>query len=199
MIAYIRGNLDYKGTDFVVVEAKGIGYKIRTPLPAIERIGQKGDEVKVYTYLYVREDAMNLYGFLTQEELGTFELLISVSGIGPKAALSLLSTVSPSSFALAVITDDVSTLMKAQGVGKKTAQRIILELKDKIKKEQLEDVSIVEAAFENGSNSGKEEAVSALMVLGYTQLEARKAVSTVFAEDMDVEAVIKKALKALSR
>ncbi len=199
MIAYVKGVLDFKGTDFVVVEAKGIGYKIQTPLPTVEKIGQKGDVVRVYTYLYVREDALNLYGFITQEEKSTFELLISVSGIGPKAALSLLSTVSPSSFALAVITDDTHALMKAQGVGKKTAQRVILELKDKIKKEQLVDASLVEAASENGNESGKEEAISALMVLGYTSFEARRAVSSVFTEDMDMETIIKKALKLLSK
>jgi len=137
LFAYIRGRLEYKNNDFLIVESNGVGYRIFTSLSTISGIGEIGQEVKVYTYLYVREDVISLYGFLTQEELNVFELLISVSGVGPKAAVSVLSAISPSRFSLAVITDDVKTLTKAQGIGKKIAQRIILELKDKIKKEQL--------------------------------------------------------------
>jgi len=149
--------------------------------------------------LYIRADVMNLFGFLTQDELGMFELLISVSGVGPKAALSIISSLSPSAFALAVITDDAKKLTKAQGVGAKTAQRIILELKDKIKNEQLSYSSgrniDQERTEENGSVAS--EAISALMVLGYSQAEAAKAVADVCDDNMDVEAVVKNALKKM--
>jgi argininosuccinate synthase len=112
--AYIKGKLAYKHNEYIIVEAGGIGYKIFTPLTTIQASGNPGDEARIYTHLYVREDVLNLYGFMTQEELGMFELLISVSGVGPKAALSLISSVSPSKFGLAVITEDVKTLTAAQ-------------------------------------------------------------------------------------
>lgn len=201
MFAYIKGRLDYKHNEYIVVEANGVGYKINTALSTIEKTGSIGDEVKIYTHLHVREDVMSLYGFATHEELNMFELLISVSGVGPKAALSVISSVSSSKFGLAVITDDVKTLTKAQGVGNKVAQRIILELKDKIKKEQnsylnVESDNKVDAGRENSRAS---EAISALMVLGYTPLEAGKAVNSVYSEEMDLESIIKSALKGLVR
>ncbi|HHV60956.1 MAG TPA: Holliday junction branch migration protein RuvA [Clostridiaceae bacterium] len=201
MFAYIKGMLDYKGTDSIVVEANGVGYRIYTPFSTLEKIGQVRETVKVFTHLHVREDAMTIYGFLTQEELEMFELLISVSGVGPKAALSLISTVSPSRFGLAVITGDANTIVKAQGIGKKIAQRIILELKDKIKKEQLEsfDSDTDTSSIPAEGDSARSEAVSALMVLGYNHAEARKAVSSVYSEEMDVELIIKKALQVISK
>jgi len=201
VFAYIKGMLDYKGTDSIVVEANGVGYRIYTPFSTLEKIGQVGETVKVFTHLHVREDAMTIYGFLTQEELEMFELLISVSGVGPKAALSLISTVSPSRFGLAVITGDANTIVKAQGIGKKIAQRIILELKDKIKKEQLEsfDSDTDTSSILAEGDSARSEAVSALMVLGYNHAEARKAVSSVYSEEMDVELIIKKALQVISK
>lgn len=200
MFAFIKGKLDYKGNDHIIIEANGIGYKVSTSLSTIEKIGTSDSDVKVFTHLYVREDIVQLYGFLTREELSMFELLITVSGVGPKAAASLLSAVSPSRFALAVITDDAKTLIKAQGIGNKMAQRIILELKDKIKKEQLQETgaSSFEKTPENNASSTS-EAVSALMVLGYTPLEASRAVSAVYSEEMDVETVIKNALKGLAK
>jgi Holliday junction DNA helicase RuvA len=149
--------------------------------------------------MYVREDAMNLYGFLAQEELTMFELLITVSGVGPKAAMALVSAVSPSKFGLAVITDDVKSLVKAQGVGNKMAQRIILELKDKIKKDQLADIGKPDALEAIKENSRVSEAISALMVLGYTAIEASKAVSSIYSDDMELEYIIKGALKGLAR
>lgn len=202
MYAYIKGKLEYKHNEYIVIEANGIGYKIHTSLSTIEAVGQTGGEVKIFTHLYVREDIMNLFGFKTQEELGMFELLISVSGVGPKAALALLSAVSPSKFGLAVITDDTKSLTKAQGIGNKMAQRIILELKDKIKKEQLTAVEGLKdegRAVDNKENTRVSEAISALMVLGYTPLEASRAVSAVYSEEMDLEAIIKSALKGLIR
>lgn len=201
MYAYIKGKLEYKMGDHIVIEAGGIGYKIFTPLSTLEMLGAAGSETKVYTHFYVREDMMNLYGFFTQEELGMFELLISVSGIGPKAAMSLISSVSPSKFGLAVITDDARSLTRAQGIGNKMAQRIILELKDKIKKEQLAATgSGFDKEFPVGSGSSKmSEAISALMVLGYTQLEANRAVTSVYSDDMELEVVVRTALRNLAR
>lgn len=199
MYAYIKGSLEMVGMDYIVVEAGGIGYKIFTSLSTLQAIGQTGKEVKIFTYHYVREDMISLYGFMTQEELGMFQLLLTVSGVGPKAALSLLSTVSPSKFGLAVITDDTKTLTRAQGVGAKMAQRIILELKDKIKKEQLAVSQNPEfdIAAVSGNGSRLSEAISALMVLGYTQGEASNAVSGVYSDDMDLETIIKNSLKSL--
>ena len=201
MFAYIKGELAYKHNEYIVVEANGVGYKIHTALSTIENIGPAGSEVKIHTYLYVREDIMNLYGFFTQEEMSMFELLISVSGIGPKAAISIISSVSPSRFGLAIITDDIKTLTKAQGVGSKMAQRIILELKDKIKKEQLVPLNggKDERTAASSEDSRVSEAISALMVLGYTPLEASKAVSAVYSDGMDLELIIKSALKNFAR
>lgn len=201
MFAYIKGTLSYKHNEYVIIEANGIGYKIITALSTIENIGAIGNEVKVSTHLYVREDIMNLYGFITQEELGMFELLLTVSGVGPKAAISMISAVSPSKFGLAVITDDVKTLTMAQGVGNKVAQRIILELKDKIKKEQLASGKAINGGTNivSRDNSRASEAISALMVLGYTPIEASKAVAAVYSEEMDLESIIKSALRGLVR
>jgi len=201
MIAYIKGKIAYKHNEYIIVETNGIGYKIFTSLSSVKAMGPVGDEVKMYTYLYVREDIMSLYGFCTQEELSMFELLISVSGVGPKAAVSLLSSITPSKFSLAVITDDAKTLTKAQGVGSKMAQRIILELKDKIKKEQLVATEKLkeESVPADGENTRIPEAISALMVLGYTPIEASRAVSAVYSDDMDLESIIKNALKGLAR
>jgi Holliday junction DNA helicase RuvA len=201
MYAYIKGTLEARGGDFIIIEAGGIGYRLFTSLSTLEAIGQTGQEAKVYTHLYVREDVMSLYGFSSQEELGMFELLLTVSGVGPKAAIALLSAVSPSKFGLAVITDDAKTLTRAQGIGAKMAQRIILELKDKIKKEQLalNSGSNLERAAAPGEGSRVSEAVSALMVLGYTSLEASRAVASVYSDDTDLETIIRNALKGLIR
>lgn len=201
MFAYIKGKIGYKHGDYIVVEANGVGYKINTALSTIESIGPIDNDVTVFTHLYVREDIMNLYGFITQEELSMFELLISVSGVGPKAAISVISSTTPSKFGLAVITDDVKTLTRAQGIGNKMAQRIILELKDKIKKEQLSDVTILKDDKDTTTRdrTRSSEAISALMVLGYTAFEASKAVAAVYSDELDLEAIIKGALRNLVR
>jgi holliday junction DNA helicase RuvA len=199
MIAYIKGKLGYTDENFIIVETNGIGYKIYTSLSTVEKAGQTGSEIMLHTHLYVREDNISLYGFISKEELGMFELLISVSGVGPKAAISIISGMSPSKFGLAVITDDVKTLVKAHGVGAKTAQRIILELRDKISKDK-------EFIIQNDENYGQplsedneriSEAVSALMVLGYTGLEAKRAVSSVYSNELDLEAIIRDSLKKM--
>jgi Holliday junction DNA helicase RuvA len=198
MYSYIKGTLEGKYGDNIIVENNGIGYKIQTSLTTIENIGPVGNDVTVYTYLSAREEAINLYGFLSKEELALFELLITVSGVGPKAAISVLSSVTPSKFSLAVITDDVKTLTKVKGIGNKTAQRIILELKDKIKKEQLiSSTGEQESELPEINDSRISEAISALMVLGYTAIEASRAVSAVYSEDMDLETIIRNSLKGL--
>ena len=201
MYAYIKGSLESRGKDHIIIEAGGIGYKVFVPLTTLEAAGQPGHEFKVFTYLYVREDIMSLFGFATQEELGMFELLLTVSGIGPKVALSILSAVSPSRFGLAVITDDAKTLTIAQGVGAKMAQRIILELKDKIKKEQLAMAAGIGADKIKASQGGSRlsEAVSALMVLGYSPAEASSAVASVYSDELDLETIIRNSLKGLIR
>ncbi len=201
MYAYIKGMLEARGGDYVIIEAGGIGYKVFTSLSTLEAAGQTGHEFKAFTHLYVREDLMSLYGFATNEELGMFELLLTVSGVGPKAALALLSAVSPSKFGLAVITDDAKTLTRAQGIGAKMAQRIILELKDKIKKEQIAlntDAGYEKVAVSAGG-SRLSEAVSALMVLGYTPVEASRAVAAVYSDELDLETIIRNSLKGLMR
>ncbi len=201
MYAYIKGKLEVRGGDYVIIEAGGLGYRVFTSLSTLEAAGQLGQEFKVFTYLYVREDVMSLYGFATQEELGMFELLLTVSGVGPKAALALLSAISPSKFGLAIIMDDAKTLSRAKGIGAKMAQRIILELKDKIKKQQLE--LNTGAGYEYSAVSGEatrlSEAVNALMVLGYMHAEASKAVAAAYSEELDLETIIKNSLKSLIR
>lgn len=201
MYAYIKGSLEVRGKDHIIIEAGGIGYKLFVPLTTLEAAGQPGHEFKAFTYLHVREDIMSLFGFATQEELNMFELLLTVSGVGPKVALALLSAVSPSRFGLAVITDDVKTLTMAQGIGAKVAQRIILELKDKIKKEQLSMAAGTgpDKSIASPGGSRLSEAVSALMVLGYTPAEASSAVASAYSDELDLEMIIKNSLKGLIR
>ncbi len=198
MIAYVKGILDTKADTFVVIDVQGIGYKVFMPSKSIEKLGELGDTVKVYTYYYVREDNISLYGFSCSEELRMFELLLSVSGVGAKSAITMLSEITPSSFALAIISDDISKLVKIPGVGKKTAARIILELKDKLKtesaigtNEQVNDV--VE------SDDNKNEAIAALQVLGYTKREVEKVFDKINIKNLELEEIIKQALKYLAR
>jgi Holliday junction DNA helicase RuvA len=201
MYAYIKGTLEIKSTDYVVIETNEIGYKIFMSETAIDKLGDVGSKVKVYTYLKVREDDMSLYGFNTNEELRMFELLLSVSGVGAKSAIVILSNITPSSFALAVITDDVGKLKKLPGIGPKTAQRIILELKDKLKavedtnKEELEEMLL--KSEDDGEKIS--EALSALQVLGYTRKEIEKAFEKFDKKDLSVEEIIKKGLLYLSK
>ena len=154
MFAYIKGSLEEKGNNYVVIEVSGIGYKIFVSESAISKMCDLGDIIKIHTYYYVREDNISLYGFLTKEELKMFELLLSVSGIGAKSAITMLSNISPSSFALAVISNDVNALKKIPGVGPKSAQRIILELKDKLKTQQAieEESSEIKVEIQKSEN-----------------------------------------------
>ncbi|ACL75701.1 Holliday junction branch migration protein RuvA [Ruminiclostridium cellulolyticum] len=199
MFAYIKGTVEEKNNDSIIVEAGGIGYRIFTALSTINNMGQNGTTVKIYTHYYVREDIAVLYGFGTVEELTMFEMLLTVSGVGPKAAISMISTLSPSRFYLAVVSQDTKSLTKAPGIGMKMAQRIILDLKDKISKEQLTS-SIPMTSPENNEVTGDSvlsEAVSALMVLGYGSAEASSTISGIYEKGISVEELVKKALKSL--
>lgn len=201
MYAYIKGTLEIKTAEYVVVETGGIGYKIFMSETAIDKLGEIGSVVKIHTYLKVREDDMSLYGFNTNEELRMFELLLSVSGVGAKSAIVILSNITPSSFALAVITDDVGKLKKLPGIGPKTAQRIILELKDKLKAVQDTDKGELEEMLSKKEADSEKisEAMSALQVLGYTRKEIEKAFEKFDKAELSVEDIIKKGLLFLAK
>lgn len=175
MFYYLKGKLVLKQENFAVLDIGGIGYKIYTSQTSLDSI-ESEDCVTFYTHVYVREDIFDIYGFTSQDELSMFGHLLSVSGVGPKAALSILSVTSPSRLVTAILTDDAKTLTKAAGVGARVAQRVILELKAKLKNFEIlpEDGPIMTEAI---GSSNSEEAVSALMVLGYSQNEAQNAVS----------------------
>lgn len=203
MLAYVKGTLEIKTKGYIVVETNGIGYKIFMPESTIEKLGAIGEKIKIFTFMRVREDDVSLYGFLTNEELRMFELLLSVSGIGAKGALTILSNITPSQFALAVISNDVGMLKKLPGIGPKTAQRTILELKDKLKKEQEiavsteeEESSLQEAILEDEKVS---EAVSALQVLGYSRKEIVGALEKIDMKSLSVEDIIRKGLGNLAK
>lgn len=194
MYYYIKGKLVLKDINFAVIDAGGVGYMIYTSMKSLSELGDTGSAVTMYTYLNVREDAQDLFGFTTIEEKNMFLHLLSVSGVGPKAALSILSVVTPAQFAVAVVTNDVKTITKASGVGPKLAQRVILELKDKMKNEDLE-LTDSEAEDISASDS-KSEAISALVVLGYSVNDAKAAVKNIDGS-LSVEEIIKKALASL--
>ena len=192
MYAYIKGVLADVEEESVVVEAGGIGYRIYTTGQTFDYLPAVGEEVKLYTYLNVREDAMILYGFLTKDDLRVFKLLIGVNGIGPKGALAVLSVMTTDDLRFAVLGDDAKAIAKAPGIGAKTAQRVILELKDKLS---------LEEAFELKSEhvSRQNEAVQALVALGYASSEALKALNGIeITDDMDVETLLKAALKNMA-
>ena len=198
MFAYIKGSLEQKLNNYVVIDVGGIGYKIFMATKAIETLGEIGKVVKVHTHYYVREDNISLYGFNTNEELRMFELLLQVSGIGAKSAIAMLSEISPSSFALAVISDDISQLVKIPGIGKKTAARIVLELKDKLKTEEaITKTEEVKLSITNEEETS--EAIAALQVLGYTKREIEKALENVDTKNLQLEEIIKQGLKNLAR
>lgn len=198
MFAYIKGSLEQKSNNYVVIDVGGIGYKIFMATKAIETLGEIGKVVKVHTHYYVREDNISLYGFNTNEELRMFELLLQVSGIGAKSAIAMLSEISPSSFALAVISDDISQLVKIPGIGKKTAARIVLELKDKLKTEEaITKTEEVKLSITNEEETS--EAIAALQVLGYTKREIEKALENVDTKNLQLEEIIKQGLKNLAK
>ena len=196
MISYIKGNLEAKNLDNVVIDVGGIGYKIFMSINSIERIGEIGTIVKVHTYMRVREDDISLYGFCTNEELRMFEQLIGVSGVGAKSALTILSNISPSSFALAIISGDVNTLKSLPGIGAKSAQRMILELKDKMKTQDAIETEIMPTKT-IVTNDKVRDAVEALQVLGYARKDIDLAISNIDTKDLSVEEIIKQGLKYL--
>ena len=198
MFAYIKGILEEKENNYVVIDINGLGYKIFMSQNNIDSIGNIGEVVKAYTYVRVREDDISIYGFLTKEQLKMFELLISVSGVGAKSALVMLSCIEPSDFALAVISGNVKVLTKVRGIGNKSAQRIILELKDKLKEEQLEETYSNSSAQKDNSENIN-EAISGLMVLGYSRKDIEKAFEHLDIDNLSIEDLIKKGLVLLSK
>lgn len=201
MFAYISGSLAYKMDGYVIVDVNGIGYKIFMSQTSIDKLKNINEKVKIYTYLKVREDDMSLFGFNTQEELKMFELLISVSGVGAKTALTMLSSIEPSKFALAVITNDLKTLTKIPGVGAKSAGRIVLELKDKLKTESsaINENTNLEAVKTIEKDAKLEDAISALQVLGYNRKDIEKTFDKIETDGNSVEDLIKKGLQLLGR
>ena len=203
MISYIRGTLAEKNEDSAVVEAHGVGYQIFVPVPVLSELPPLGESVKIYTYFSVREDGMSLFRFLSRQDLAMFKQLIGVNGIGPKSALGILSALRPDVLRMAVASGDAKTISRAPGVGPKTAQRIILDLKDKIRPEDvlaggLEESLAVPEEISGVGQAGK-EAVEALTALGYSAAEAAGAVKKVkITEEMTAEDVLKGALRHLA-
>lgn len=199
MFAYIKGSLEMKSNGYIVIDINGLGYKIFMSQNNIDTIGELHNIIKVFTYVKVREDDIRIYGFKTQEELKMFELLISVSGVGAKSALVMLSCIEPSDFAIAVISNDIKVLTKVPGIGNKSAQRIILELKDKLKEEQLEE-KLKDSSKKTKDNSENiNEAISGLMVLGYSKKDIEKAFEHLDIDNLSIEDLIKKGLILLSQ
>ena len=205
MFAYINGRLDSIRNDSVIIEAGGVGYRLLTAPSILSRLPPVNSEIKLHTYFIVREDAHTLYGFITRDELGMFETLLTVSGVGPRAALSLVSTLQPSQFSLAVLTEDYKLLSRAPGVGAKLAQKIAFELRDKMKKELTglkgdkgSLAGIADISATSYSDHGKYgEAVEALIVLGCSVAEANSIVSGVYKEELPLEDIIRRALAEL--
>ena len=209
MFYYLQGNLAYTDLTTAVIDVGGVGYKLTVSgttynaMPPFRSV-KEAPTVCLYTYLAVREDGIELFGFATEHELASFKLLISVSGVGPKAAMAILSLLTPEQFALAVCTDDKKTISRANGIGPKTAARIILELKDKLSKEAIADVDSGSAIDEElvsavGSSSKRRDAEDALSVLGYSRSEAANALRGIDTEALELDDIIRLALKKLMR
>ena len=202
MISYIKGELSEVLEDIVVLESGSIGFNIRVPGSVLSELPAIGTEMKLYTYLQVREDAMGLFGFLSRDDVNLFKQLLGVNGVGPKAALGILSVIPPDDFRFAVLAGDAKAISRAPGIGAKTAQKIILELKDRLTLEEAfeqkaEHVQTV--VSDSAANNQKQEAVLALTALGYSNSEALKAVSKVKeAEKLGVEELLKAALKNMA-
>ena len=202
MLSYLKGEIIDVEEDLLILETNDIGYNIRISAQTASNLPGIGHHVKIYTYMHVREDAINLFGFITRDDLNVFKLLIGVTGIGPKGTLGVLSVLSADDIRFAVLSDDVKTISKAPGIGTKTAQRMIIELKDKLKLEDAFEQKLENQAFasnNNDKNDAKGEAVLALTALGYSNSEALRAVKeSDITPEMDSEAILKAALKKLS-
>lgn len=206
MISYIKGVLAKVWEDGIILEANNIGYEIKMPLSSLEDLPRIGDTIKIYTYMHVREDAIGLFGFLAEDDLTMFKLLITVSGIGPKGALGILSAITPDDLRFAVLSEDAKTIAKAPGIGNKTASKMIIELKDKIKLEDAFEQKLLNQINEQGNMTStgsfitdiRNEAVQALVVLGYSKTDASKVVRNIdITENMTSEDILKKSLKFL--
>lgn len=198
MYAYFKGKIAAKEPDLVIVEVNGIGYNIRISAGTASLLPPVGEEAKLYTYMSVREDAISLYGFLTKDDLDMFKLLIGVNGIGPKGGQSILSVMSPDDLRFAIVSGDAKMIAKAPGIGAKTAQRIILDMRDRVSLEDTLHTDQREMRADLSVSDGMREAVEALAALGYSVTEAGRAVKEVKdAEQMTVEEILKASLKHL--
>ena len=199
MISYIKGMVADIEDNAVIIECGGIGYRIFTTPQVLQEDLRIGEDIAIYTYLQVKEDDMQLYGFTSRDDLQIYKLLISVNGIGPKAGLGILSGLSADEIRFAVLADDAATISKAPGVGKKTAQKLILELKDKLNLQDAFEQKLVNrnSSVNNGTNEAQKEAVEALSALGYSATEALKAVRKVDNANEDVSVLLKEALKLI--
>ena len=195
MYYYISGDVVKSDSSSIIIDNNGVAYILYASLGTIGAVAGK-DKAKLYTYFSVKEDSHDLYGFYTEDELSAFKLLIDVSGVGPKAALAILSVLTPEKLALAVSSGDVKAISAAQGVGKKIAERVVLELKDKFKGMTIQsDGAVPEVITDNAGNAA--EAVNALVVLGYSRSEANKAVGAVDTNGMQIDDIIRAALKLM--
>lgn len=201
MIAFVKGILDTVSEDRIIVENQGTGFEILVPGSVVSALPQVGNMVKIYTYTYVREDVLQLYGFLTKDGLDMFKLLITVNGIGPKGALGILSVMDVDTLRMAILADDAKSIARAPGIGAKTASKLVLELKDKC---HLEDIlesgrEVSEPVSASGADrEARNEAIQALVALGYSASEAAAAVRmTEVTPDMTVEDILKQSLKNL--
>ena len=202
MIAFIQGELCEVGQDTIIVACQGIGYEIQVPVSVAQSLPNPGNRVKIYTYTYVREDALGLFGFLTRDDLTVFKLLITVNGVGPKAALAILSSMTADELRLAILAEDAKAISKAPGIGPKTAKRMIIELKDKLDLESMIDNHGDSSTYAPGNAeaaaSVRDEVIMALTALGYSNTEAVRAVRAVSgADEMDSETLLKQALKKI--
>lgn len=197
MIYNVRGTLTYTDINYAVVECGGVGFKCFVSMTTLKELPPLGKEANLYTYLSVREDAMDLFGFATQQELDAFKLLITVSGVGPKAAMAVLSVLPPDRLSIAVSSGDVKSIQSAQGVGKKTAERIVLELKDKMLGIAPSNAAAVQSIQAVASNSDVQEAVEVLVSLGFNQSDAATVVGAMD-KGLSVDDMIRKGLKQLS-
>ena len=198
MYAHFKGTIDSKFSDRIILDVNDIGYEIYMPESEILSLEDNKNKVKIYTYLNVREDDMKLFGFTSLETLEFFKKLISVSGGGPKVALGIISNVNVSDMCVAIATDNIATLKSIPGIGPKMAQKIIFELKDKVIKDQMIDIS-EKKLIKNTINPNESEAITALQVLGYNKREIEKAFDKLAKEDMSTEELIRKGLTILGK
>lgn len=196
MIHYIKGELVHIGENEIVVDNNGMGYVIEVPASVLPALPSRNEEVKIYTELYVREDILKLFGFLTKDDLDIFRMLITVSGIGPKGALAILSIMTPEQLRFAILSNDVDQIATAKGIGKKTASKLVIELQDRLKA-SISTSSVESVSTLNATTSVRAEAVEALVGLGYSVTEATKALKKI-SEDNSLEEMIKLALRYLS-